>query len=940
MALDFLSQLQERLKNKTSTPDFLGQLQARLKPQAKVEPDLGLPEEEYSKELNQLRDTGRNFDQVSGAIHKDSRIKDKNRALQLAGPIFGVNKEKLGEFATKNLPGTIEKYASIQEDPLNLKADIRKVPKDFLTNLRSQLENQALSYAKVWEAGKGALKNKDSKSAQDLALKVAESLFGLVETAFAPLASAAQAVESVPVLGTGAKAYNAPYIAGGETVGGLATKGAEKLGASPEEQELAGRVGGLVGSAVAGGLIHGGAKLLEGKIKSTIEKSQFKNAYETSKQTFESRKTQNPDLYKISEDKMPYQADQNYALKDLETKLGRKPNAVETKAMYAAQNDLLARDFPASIEGRITNLTNQGVPHDQAIRIADGEIVPPKGVKMKVPIDKIKDVDGVLRLNPEEFGVALDKGLAEGLKSGKFPSTPIKVEKIPGTDFYKVIDGQHHLDSYKWNGNKFVEITGGETAPPIGVAKPLVNTKVQGSTDIIPKEIKEGVKNREGFINPQAKVGGAEFKGFNDITTSILDRLKGKTATSKQEILDFTNMPELRQAERDLIRRVANEYQGIIPVKEFANKVKTELLPLDVNIRENQYENIALPSELRGPIANYHENIYESPIKTSVGDVHYHGIDNYFAHTRIEDLPKNPNPKFRTTYGNEPVYGKTGDTRRVIELQSDLFQKGRLEEGGLTSMNEADKLGSTPANAKDMTNAEWKKLETQRKQVSQQATKEMSQLEPYRNTWHERVIREEVKQAAKDGKTKLQFPTGETAMKIEGLGETNRFLHRLPDGRLGPAVATDTLKVGDRISNGGNANDFIVTEILGEGKFKAILERTWEDNLNYSVKNAGVNRYESGRARKILSGEETPTKADYDLWGDNIEQFDISGKVDTSNPIYKFYEKEVRKFLQNKFDAKEITDPQGVRWIEVDIKPQMKKEPIKAFGMKPGKQIG
>lgn len=32
------------------------------------------------------------------------------------------------------------------------------------------------------------------------------------------------------------------------------------------------------------------------------------------------------------------------------------------------------------------------------------------------------------------------------------------------------------------------------------------------------------------------------------------------------------------------------------------------------------------------------------------------------------------------------------------------------------------------------------------------------------------MVREEIAQAAKDGRTKLQFPTGETAMKVEGLG--------------------------------------------------------------------------------------------------------------------------------------------------------------------------
>ena len=37
------------------------------------------------------------------------------------------------------------------------------------------------------------------------------------------------------------------------------------------------------------------------------------------------------------------------------------------------------------------------------------------------------------------------------------------------------------------------------------------------------------------------------------------------------------------------------------------------------------------------------------------------------------------------------------------------------------------------------------------------------------------------------------------------------------------------------------------------------------------------------------------------------ETFDISGKVDINNPIYKFYEKDLGKYLKSKYSAKEIT---------------------------------
>lgn len=61
------------------------------------------------------------------------------------------------------------------------------------------------------------------------------------------------------------------------------------------------------------------------------------------------------------------------------------------------------------------------------------------------------------------------------------------------------------------------------------------------------------------------------------------------------------------------------------------------------------------------------------------------------------------------------------------------------------------------------------------------------------------------------------------------------------------------------------------------------------------------------------------------------ETFDISGKVDTNNPIYKFYEKDVQKYL-NKFGGKRIVDDKGVSWIEVPITKEQGKAPVEAFG--------
>lgn len=62
------------------------------------------------------------------------------------------------------------------------------------------------------------------------------------------------------------------------------------------------------------------------------------------------------------------------------------------------------------------------------------------------------------------------------------------------------------------------------------------------------------------------------------------------------------------------------------------------------------------------------------------------------------------------------------------------------------------------------------------------------------------------------------------------------------------------------------------------------------------------------------------------------ETFDISGKIDKNNPIFRFYQDTLGKYLKNRYGATEITDKNGVKWYEVDINPKMKNEPVLAFG--------
>ena len=398
------------------------------------------------------------------------------------------------------------------------------------------------------------------------------------------------------------------------------------------------------------------------------------------------------------------------------------------------------------------------------------------------------------------------------------------------------------------------------------------------------------------------------YKGEKDLTTKILKDLEGKSTVSKQYILDATNRPELKQVERDVTRQVLDTMpDGQINVKEFADKVKSELLPLKRGYTSGdtgtRYEHVSLPDELKGDVKNYSEQIYQSPIKTSAGDTHYSQAraEGYFGHTRIEDMADNK-------------------TRRVIEVQSDLYQKGNLEketqrvaQQGNGKWGVFDKKNSDPIGSQFDTQAEAQAF----------ANKPVAKLQQYNDpTAHFRMVREEIKKASQDGKTKLQFPTGETAMKIEGLGEqtgNNTFYtmstnSALPEGYI-TKLKSEQLKAGLQINQGDRrGSDWIITDVLGDGKFKAIEKRHY-DNLDQRAKDILAD------GRRPIGSAET-----YE------ESFDISGKVDTNNPIYKFYEKEVQRYLA-KFGGKPVTDTQGVSWIEVPLKKEWAKMPVEAFAL-------
>lgn len=468
---------------------------------------------------------------------------------------------------------------------------------------------------------------------------------------------------------------------------------------------------------------------------------------------------------------------------------------------------------------------------------------------------------------------------------------------------------------------------GPERARLVSATKKSLASREQAAKPKEQPKPREKVSSRRS-IAEYVKKRSTKFRAEEPkLTTKIVETLKSqKGAVSKQFIDDLTNQGSIRQAERELVRSLLKEYKDgeKIDAAEFAARVQQELLPLEVKRSDRDfgadesgnsnigiYENITLPAELRGDVQNYFEHLYESPIRTSAGNVHFAAeeVPGYFAHTRIEDIP--------------------GGVRRVIEVQSDLFQKGRLDGEFQQAELQPGKIA---------------RIRRSPEGTSYNATEDFSKLEPYRNTWYERIIREEIQRAAADGKEAIRFPTGETAMRVEGLGENSRWfidrdrsMREVLDTPLAQMIlenrnntlTPNQLKVGLEISqfnqlNGDNK--WVITDVLGDGKFKAVPKANLEQ---FAQEAFGNHRPYPPGSQDMVNYLMHHGKDVIDRY---TETFDISGKVDTSNPIYRFYEKDVARFLdRTRPDAKVITDPQGVTWVETKLSPKDATSPIEAF---------
>ena len=207
-------------------------------------------------------------------------------------------------------------------------------------------------------------------------------------------------------------------------------------------------------------------------------------------------------------------------------------------------------------------------------------------------------------------------------------------------------------------------------------------------------------------------------------------------------------------------------------------------------------------------------------------------------------------------------------TRRILELQSDLFQKGRDKENLTdTSNNFKEKLVGS-LEGEDVYNLEEDKSSNQ-----------FLQFLNKNNNWVRFFIKSIIQDSAKKGYEKVLFPTGKTIEKIEGF---------------------------DRITEEIENFDKEIDWINKQTEENIIIEKYPYTNVEDVTAKTGIDAVKDLRIQKI----------------NKDKQHYLDAQKDTLSTI-NFYENTVADILNKDYGANinKITDEYGNSWLELPIEP-------------------
>ena len=263
-------------------------------------------------------------------------------------------------------------------------------------------------------------------------------------------------------------------------------------------------------------------------------------------------------------------------------------------------------------------------------------------------------------------------------------------------------------------------------------------------------------------------------------------------------------------------------------------------------------------------------------------------------------------------FNNTLQWSKTGDstkTRRILEIQSDLFQKGRDKESFINNPYAPSNAGIDRSTIKEELPEFDKELGTSYTEQNQ-----FLQLLNKDNNWVTFFIKSIIQDSAKKGYEKVLFPKGETAAKVEG--------HQ--------TIADEIIKINEEINklskfkNNKSLEDINYFE-LGAFFYEKVkvgetyLYRTGHLALDEYDRNISKEEYEEAKFDKnIRAGGVNNVEERIKELEQRKAELKSQG-IEKLKPIEAFYEIRVQNILKKLGNTKDITDEYGNEWIEYNL---------------------
>lgn len=269
-------------------------------------------------------------------------------------------------------------------------------------------------------------------------------------------------------------------------------------------------------------------------------------------------------------------------------------------------------------------------------------------------------------------------------------------------------------------------------------------------------------------------------------------------------------------------------------------------------------------------------------------------------------------------------------TRRILEVQSDLFQKGRDKEdliskksnftiNGYTYIAENGEYLKAPINSNSYINVSkeeyFKSLESfEKTEPNKKITtdNQFLQLLNKANNWVTFFVKSIIQDSAKKGYEKVVFPTGATAYKIESGGDTiEDFIKNKEDRikKLEEGLKTEPVRENGKYVLYG-MDDETGEDLVEEFDTLKEAEEFQRRNSGWLFKNEEVGF--SGRGKNISEIEQLKREIEDAKRG-------ASGLAATA----KFYQETVANVLKKQgYSPKQVTDEYGNTWNEIEIVPE------------------